>query len=895
MAAILNRRVAGGEDRVDVGERLWAWREPAVVLGVIVISVLVHGLNMFQYPALNRFDDEGVYLSQAWAVIREHQLSPYAYFYDHAPAGWVFLAVWMAISGGPHAFGLVADSGRVFMLLLHIAMVPLLYRLARKLGASIWFAGLAVVIFSASPLAVYYQRPMLLDNVMMFWVLLSLEFLLDDWGRLSRVALSGLCFGMAILSKETAAFLLPALLYFAIEQRQQHHGRFSVTGWVLAMLMVVSFYPLYALLRGELLPAGQSLRFFIFNIDTGPGLSLVDSVRWQATRTGGGFFNLHNQFWTLMRTDWMVKDPALFVAGAGASLVNLVRGFRHRQALGAGLLGLLPMVYLARGGVVFDFYILLAIPFFCLNLALLATWLCQRFRLTPSDEAKAVWRPRPGHVISAVAFLALAVSYVRGNAWLPLYQSNAGQVNRDAIIWIKQHVPAQSLIVGGSDVWTDLHEPGLDGPAFPNVQSHWKVGADPAIRDGVFHNDWHMVDYLVLSPQVKQDLVDANIQVAQQALQHAHLVKSWTADSSQLELWKVDKPSSTDAAMLAASSAFMTNHFYQSGAYVASDGTATSESQGYALLRDVWSNDRPQFDATWAWVHRHLMNNEGLPAWLWRNGAVADKHTASDADTDTALALLLAGKRWNDPGMTAAGTAMAQSIWTADVVTVKGIPYLAGGDWSASNAVIGLDPSYFAPYAYRVFQQVDPGHNWNKLIDSSYQVLFDSSSALLGSHKSAGLPPDWVGLDRATGKLVPFSDSKGDLSHYGYDAARTYWRVAIDARWTGDGRAATYLKQAGFIRDETARDGMPGAVYAHDGQPIERAPSVVGDTGALAALLSLDPAAAAKLYASQIVAGVNTDSGGTYWASRGDLYAQEWAWFGVALYGDELTDLWNHP
>jgi len=88
---------------------------------------------------------------------------------------------------------------------------------------------------------------------------------------------------------------------------------------------------------------------------------------------------------------------------------------------------------------------------------------------------------------------------------------------------------------------------------------------------------------------------------------------------------------------------------------------------------------------------------------------------------------------------------------------------------------------------------------------------------------------------------------------------------------------------------------MPGAVYAHDGQPVERAPSVVGDTGALAALMTLDPATASKLYASQLVAGANAANGQVFWASSSDLYAQEWAWFGVALYGGQLTDLWNHP
>ncbi|MFI5267726.1 MAG: glycosyl hydrolase family 8 [Chloroflexota bacterium] len=881
-STLLSRKLVAS--RAALAQRLALAPETALIVGLVVVGLVAHGINMFQYPALNRFDDEGVYLSQAWAVIREHQLAPYAYFYDHAPAGWLLLAGWMLLTGGPHAFGLAVDSGRTFMLLLHLAMVVLLYRLARKLGCPVWAAALATLLFSVSPLAVYYQRAVLLDSFMLFWVLLSLDLLLDDWGRLSRVALSGCCFGLALLSKETAAFLLPAMVFFAIQQRQQHHGHFAVVGWLLPMLMVASLYPLFALLRGELLPAGQSLRFFIFNVDTGPGLSLVDSVRWQATRGGGGLLNLNNQFWTLLRTDWLVKDPVLFAGGAVASILNLVRGLRSRAALGAGMLGVFPLLYLARGGVVFDFYVLLTIPFFCLNIVLLLAALARRTPLAASA---------PAGIMSTALFGLLVVSYGRAGSLQPLYDQHSGQANRDAVDWIKQHLPAQSYMVAGSDVWTDLHEPGLGGLAFPNVHSHWKVGADPAIRDGVFHDDWRTVDYLVLSPQVKQDISDASITVAQAAMQHAHVVTSWNIDGSQIEVWKVDKPGSTEADLLAGSAGYMERHFGASGGYVSADGSVTSESQGYAMLRAVWLNDRPAFDQAWSWTGAHLLNTSGLPSWLWKDGAVVDQHTAADADTDTALALLMAGKRWNDPSLAEAGSRMVSSIWTNEVTTVGDTSYLTGGNWAPADAVIGINPSYFAPYAYRVFAQADPSHGWMKLVDSGYRVLFDSSSASLGYAQSAGLPPNWVGLDKASGKLVPFNGGKDDVNSYGYDAARTYWRVAVDLRWSNDGRARTFLEQAGFLRDEVQRAGTPSAVYQHDGQPLQRSPSVVGDIGALAALLTLDPNLANGLYAQQLIGGVSGAGSSSHWSNANDLYAQEWAWFGVALYGDAVPNLWN--
>src|SRR6185437_10029721 len=111
--------------------------EPIVVLALIAIGVVSHGLNMFQFPSFTGIDDEGIYASQAWAILREGQLSPYTYVYDHVPGGWIVLAAWMGITGGPHAFGGAIDSGRVLMLLLHVASLVMLYRVARKLGCGI--------------------------------------------------------------------------------------------------------------------------------------------------------------------------------------------------------------------------------------------------------------------------------------------------------------------------------------------------------------------------------------------------------------------------------------------------------------------------------------------------------------------------------------------------------------------------------------------------------------------------------------------------------------------------------------------------------------------------------------------------------------------------------------
>jgi len=223
---------------------------------------------------------------------------------------------------------------------------------------------------------------------------------------------------------------------------------------------------------------------------------------------------------------------------------------------------------------------------------------------------------------------------------------------------------------------------------------------------------------------------------------------------------------------------------------------------------------------------------------------------------------------------------------------VQGRPYLTAGDWARDREVAALNPSYLAPYAYRIFAEADPDHDWLALVDTSYEVLFDASEATLGAPRVTGLPPDWVGLSRTSGRLIALELAKGDTTQYGWDASRTYWRVALDARWFGDGRATAFLGLAGFLRDEMARKGFISAVYGRDGAIVQEAPSSVGTAGALAALLTLDPPAAHRLHAT-MVGSVRRDGSTVTWGEPLDLYGQEWGWFAAALYADALPDLWH--
>jgi hypothetical protein len=248
-------------------------------------------------------------------------------------------------------------------------------------------------------------------------------------------------------------------------------------------------------------------------------------------RDGGGMFNLNNQFWHFMREDWLVRDPLLIIAGTVAIAINLLRGLRDRIALVVGLLGLLALYYLARGGLVFNFYILFALPFFALNIASLAALLFGRLQRWPWATA----------VIVFVMIAGLSIGWWSSGQAQPLYTARSSQAGHAAIAWVQEHVPPGSTIIGDDAFWPDLREPVPGQPAFPNMHSHWKVGQDPEIGEGVFHNDWRTVDYLIMTPGLENNFIGVAYPVALNAWRHAHPIQRWEADGTRVELWQVDK------------------------------------------------------------------------------------------------------------------------------------------------------------------------------------------------------------------------------------------------------------------------------------------------------------------------------------------------------------------
>lgn len=357
-----------------------------------------------------------------------------------------------------------------------------------------------------------------------------------------------------------------------------------------------------------------------------------------------------------------------------------------------------------------------------------------------------------------------------------------------------------------------------------------------------------------------------------------------TEEAALTDLWREYKDTYLDAA-----SRRTIDH--QAG------GITTSEGQSYTMLRAAWMDDQATFADSWQWTKDNLQRDDYLMA--WRFGERADGsfgiqydlgggNTATDADVDIAFALLMAYSRWKDDAYLYDALPVIQSIWEKEVVLVGGEPVLVANDLERDNAQrVLLNPSYFAPYAYRVFANVDPDRDWLGLVDNTYALLEDLNRQPLDADRSAGLPPDWVYLDRRTGD---FSAASGNLTtRFSYDALRLPWRLALDNIWYGEERARRLLERQAVLAREWTRGNRLVAAYNRDGTPAVtyEAPAMYG--GAMGYFAVVQPDLAPEVYADALLPLYDADTGGL--TEPLGYYDSNWVWFGMALYLGKLPNL----
>jgi hypothetical protein len=484
------------------------WIEVLVVLLVLGIGMVIHGWGMNTFPAYQQ--NEGLLMSNAWAVTHG-MIQPYAYTYTQTFLGWIQIAGWLRITGGPMTFDNAINSGRAMMLVLSAASGLLVYVITSRMSHSRSAGLLALALFEFSPLAITYQREISLDTIGTFWLLLALYLLVISDSRLLHIVLASIVLGIAILTKGVFIIFFPVMLYAVSLHVTAFQRKFALVVFIYIVFSLVSVFVLFAALKGELLPTGA------LPWDDHPHPSLWEGIiaNIQSAQKNSDF----GLTWHI----WIQYELPFFIASTIAIGINLFVGSRSPLHAFLALLLISFWAFLLITGFISTSYLVIFFPLMALNVAIavnaLLKWPSNRFGF---DLVR---------VILIFGLIGILIPYRIQHAQTLMTQ-DATNPQTSALNWIRSNLPANSAIIVDSYLYADLHEPeGPTGKDYPRTHIYWNVVLDPDVRFKALKDNWQNIDYIILDAQMQKDIRTrpSDMSLLDQALNHATLIQTFNA------------------------------------------------------------------------------------------------------------------------------------------------------------------------------------------------------------------------------------------------------------------------------------------------------------------------------------------------------------------------------
>jgi len=343
-----------------------------------------------------------------------------------------------------------------------------------------------------------------------------------------------------------------------------------------------------------------------------------------------------------------------------------------------------------------------------------------------------------------------------------------------------------------------------------------------------------------------------------------------------------------DHALLADTwAAYRARYILPSGRVIdpnASD-RSTSEGQSYAMVRALVIGDPSTFEQVRLWTVDNLQHGDPtqLPAWSWGQRAdgqwaILDEMPAADADEWIAWALFQAAQAWNRPDYRSQATALIGHIWESETMLIAGQRVLIPGPWAKTTTPVRLNPSYWLPFAWRVFAENDPAHDWSSLIEPAYTLFHACKSPY-------GLPPDWCHVDATSGSVTAPSAGLEKDADFGFEAFRVAWTLAAEVRWYKDPRADSLLADFNRLAHRWQARGTLPAVIGPNGS-AEAEYAYQGMYGALLPAWSVERPNHSRALWKRTISPTRTDTG---WGDAADYYGQNWIWLGFALWRGAMS------
>lgn len=491
------------------------------IMGPLLIAVAAANAWNLQGWPLYLDDDEGTYVSQAWAVIQpQHHLAPYTYWYDHPPLGWMLMGGYFWITDALHRYPIVLMAGREFMWVINVVACGLLYILARRMTMSRPASVAAVLLFGLSPLAMFYHRMVFLDNIAVAWMLAALVLALSPRRTMGAALCSAVCFSAAVLSKETLLLILPVWLWMVWRNSGDRHRAFWLASWVFFFIVVVG-YPLFAALRGELFP--------------GKGhVSLLGAIQWQllSRQSTGSLLDPHSGTYSKAVT-WLHDDPWLLTGGFALSLIAIF--IRRLRPLAVAMI--IQLAFPIKGGYVPYPYVTAVLPFAALIIVGVAdTWWqpLNRGRHAHIGRHRRVrWALNYSGrlpVLAGILVLAILVAPSWGQALVAQSHANAPADTMAAEAWVERNIPHGDVVVVNDYMLTDLKVHSRVVPVWL-----WKIDLDPAVMAHSLPRGWPSISYIVWDPQSTGDPL-SELPTLRSAFNHAVAVKRF---GTEITVYKV--------------------------------------------------------------------------------------------------------------------------------------------------------------------------------------------------------------------------------------------------------------------------------------------------------------------------------------------------------------------
>lgn len=831
-----------------------------------MFAFCVTGINAFHYPSY--FDDEGIYMYRAWSFLTHGLLAPYTYWYDHAPLGWMIIAVWVKLTGGFFTFGMSMNSGRAFMIVLSVLSTLMVYQIVKITTKRNYLGIIAGLFFTASPLSVSFHRMVFLDNIMVTLILAAWLVLLTQ-KRLLWYVISGFLFGLSVLVKETAPFFFPAFLLLLLIQTDKRHRVYSLILWIFIAASVVSFYFLYALLQGEFFESGKFLG------GTNPHVSLLWTLLWQGARTGGYFLSSASEFTYTLKHSWLATDALLIIAGSVATIVNLGVGIKRKEFLVAGLFALCYIFYLIRGGIVNDQYIIPLLAMFAINIA----FCFEAIERVLKIKYFPVWfRFLP---VSLFIFYALSFYLPR----LSPYLIDETTAQQSAYEWIINNIPKNQVVAVDGYMLTDFFAKN-NSNVYTSIgpQHYWELDEDPAIVKNIIHNDWTSISYVVLDTKMKQDLTLEGLTTVRKVVANSSLVAQFKnpsfqtgsfpikqsyghiliADSNPVSIYQLNNRSKI---AMTTTWDFIRSHFFQSYGQIEDPitNTTSSQNQANAMLVAVWENKRADFDGIWSWTKDHMeyrRNDKLLSRTMVKKGKdwkLSDYNTDTMADEDAAFALLQAYQKWGDSKYYFSAAEMVDDIWKNEIVLINGKYYVTTGADSDTEEGYRVNTASCSPAAYRLFALYDSSHPWNLVADDCYDI-FSKIQEANGFGKT-------IIINKNSGNIISIQNEpqqNADLK-----ITKTIFQIKMDMYWWGVNSGKNVLHT--FVKNNFIGN------------------SFISNLGIANALSVTNAQEAQAFYAKNIDAKFHYQEG--YWEARFDVDEQLAGYIGSALYSNQLPKL----